>query len=47
MKGYTDLNLTTDIEAGSVETRVAELIAGHDVIVFSKTLCPFCTGRKA
>jgi len=37
--------MTTDIEAGAVETRVAELIAGHEVIMFSKTSCPFCVGK--
>lgn len=46
LKGYSDLNMTTDIEAGSVETRVAELVAAHPVIMFSKSSCPFCAELK-
>eukprot|EP01039_Chlorochromonas_danica_P010591 gene10589-11737_t len=46
LKGYNQLNLSVDIEAGAVETRVSQLIASNDVIVFSKTTCPFCTELK-
>jgi hypothetical protein len=42
---YVTNDVTADIEAGSVEGRVNELIASHDVIMFSKTNCPFCLGN--
>lgn len=39
------LDATQDIETGSLESKVDELINTHDVIVFSKSTCPFCLGK--
>jgi hypothetical protein len=36
--------VSADVENGSVEQRVKELINAHDVMLFSKTTCAFCFG---
>jgi len=39
-------DLTEDVEGGAVEAKINELIRANDVIVFSKTNCPFCLELK-
>lgn len=43
---YATTDLTEDMEAASVESKIMDLIRSHDVIMFSKSTCPFCLELK-
>ena len=43
---YVTHDVTGDIELGAVESKVMDLIRSNDVIMFSKSTCPFCLELK-
>ncbi|KAF9566890.1 glutaredoxin [Lunasporangiospora selenospora] len=43
--GQSSSSLTPEM-AAQIKTKVDEIIASHDVVVFSKSHCPYCTMAK-
>jgi thioredoxin-related protein len=41
---YATSDVTEELENGQIEAKINDLVSKHEIIMFSKTSCPFCLG---